>query len=150
MLPTNGTSSNGNFPSLLIMEDWPFNSTLKRLNSRVNGDIGHSYFNADLTEYADRYMISIDVPGISREDMDISMENNTLSIQIKREKLAEEEGAKYLHSGRWFGSTVQTITLPDTVSNDEVEAALKEGVLTIVLKKQPEKQARKIEIKALN
>ncbi|MCB0329225.1 MAG: Hsp20/alpha crystallin family protein [Bdellovibrionales bacterium] len=149
MLPALRTVSGSVLPSLLL-EDWPFEQVVRNLNGGSNGATHLKFFPLDVAEYSDRYTLQMEVAGIRRENIDISFEDNSLSIQIERKAPSTQEEAKYLHRGRWFGSTIRTVSLPEAASGEEIEAHLKDGVLTIEVKKQPERQARKIEIKDLN
>lgn len=142
-------TTNGSFFPTLLWDDWPLDKLLRPVSQPQRATAGIKMLAADVAEHADRYIITLDVPGIKNEDIELSMEANTLSIKIQRAKPAEQENVKYLHRGRWNGSTVQTLGLPETVVSDEVEATLRDGVLTIEVMKQPEKQPRKIAIKSV-
>jgi len=100
----------------------------------------------ELREFPDRYVLWVDAPGIKREDVEVSMEGNALTVKLNRPQPEQEKDARLLYGGRWYGSAARTINLPFAASSGEVNAKLAEGVLTIEVTKQPEKQAKRIAI----
>lgn len=139
-------TQNGNlFPSV-FWNDWPLERLLKQNPVSACGGSRPNAIAADIAEYSDTFIVSMDVPGMRHEDIDLSLEDTVLTVTVQRAEPAEQEDVRYHHRGRWHGKTAHSITLPDTAS-EEVEATLKDGVLTIAIKKQPEKQPRKIAIK---
>ena len=139
----------GYFPSLL--DDWSgiFDefSRLAEPMSKISGEQRGAPM--EVWEHNDRYVVLVDVPGVNKEQsdrLDISMEGNNLSITIRRPEPEPAEGAQLLHGGRWYGSVTRSVTLPGASAAGEVDAHLDAGVLKIEVKKQPEKQAKRIAI----
>jgi HSP20 family protein len=101
----------------------------------------------DIVEEKDRFVLRADVPGVNPEDIDVSMENGILSVSGRRiEAHSEEtEGVRRLErtSGRFF----RRFSLPDTANADEIAATSANGILEVVIPKQPEVQARRIAVK---
>jgi HSP20 family protein len=98
----------------------------------------------EVKETQDAFRIKADVPGVKEADLEINLTGNRLTIGGKREAEKEEKGDRYYLYDRTFGSFARTFTLPDGVDGEHIRADLKEGVLTIVLPKKPEVQAKKI------
>lgn len=104
---------------------------------------------ADLIEREDAYEIDIDVPGLKKDDIEIALSDNTLTVRGKVEEEKEEKGKEFYFCERQRGAFARSFGLPAGVDIDKVEADLHEGVLTINLPKtkDAQKKARSIEIK---
>ena len=100
----------------------------------------------DVKETAEGYAFTADVPGMKQSDIEVSMTGNRLSISGKRETEKEEKGDKYYSCERTFGSFLRSFTLPDDADLSGVSADLRDGVLTIAVKKTPESKPKKVEI----
>jgi len=99
----------------------------------------------DVKENADAYVFTADMPGIKRDDLDIQLAGNRLTISGHREAETREEGQVYSLE-RSFGSFSRSFTLPEEVESSKVAAELKDGVLTLKVPKSPEVRPRKITI----
>jgi HSP20 family protein len=104
------------------------------------------YAPAALWEAEDAYYVEVDLPGVKREDVELTLDKNVLRIAAERKTPAEER--KYWHSERGYGRVERTISLPEKVDHDAIEAELSDGVLVVKLVKRPELLPKKIEIKA--
>ncbi len=104
----------------------------------------------DIKEEEDRYLIQVDLPGVDPQDVEVTLENNVLTIRGERKTEAEEKREGYYRVERVYGSFFRSFTLPAEVDEEKIEASYKDGVLTISVPKRPEavKKAKKIEIKA--
>ena len=100
----------------------------------------------DVKETKDGYEFSADLPGVKEEELDISLTGNQLVISGKRTAAETKETERYHLSERTFGRFTRTFTLPDGISNEQVSAQLKDGVLTLVVGKRPEVQPRRIKL----
>lgn len=100
----------------------------------------------DLSETDKAFRIRLDVPGMTKEDITINLQNNTLTVSGERSSEREEEGEEYVRVERTFGTFHRTFTLPDAVDPENVEAAYEDGVLTINVPKTEESTRRQIEI----
>ena len=100
----------------------------------------------DLSETDDAFRIRLDVPGMTKEDITINLQNNTLTVSGERSSERQEEGEEYVRVERAFGNFHRTFTLPDAVDPDSVEAAYDDGVLTINVPKTETSTRRQIEI----
>lgn len=105
--------------------------------------------NVDILSDLEGIIIIADMPGVDEKDMEITLEKNVLTISgyISSAILAPE-GYELVHSEYGVGDYHRSFTIPDEIDRDNIEAALKHGVLSVRLPKAPEAQARKISIKA--
>lgn len=105
---------------------------------------------ADIIEREDSYEIDIDVPGVTRDNIEIALSNQTLTVQCKSEMEKEEKGKEYYLCERRHEAFSRAFALPPNVDAEKVEADLKDGVLAIKLPKTAEarKQPRKIDVKS--
>ena len=102
----------------------------------------------EVSEASDSYLITGDLPGVSESDVEISLRGNQLSISGKREQEERKETSNYFCCERSYGSFMRSFTLPQGVSQENIRADLKNGVLTVIVPKSPEMQPRKISLGA--
>jgi HSP20 family protein len=100
----------------------------------------------DVTETKDGYVFKADVPGVKKEDLEITTTGNRLQISGKRDSEQETKTDTVYTYERQYGSFARSFTLPDGADLDHAKSELKEGVLTLVIPKQPGAQAKKIAI----
>lgn len=103
----------------------------------------------ELRELKEAFVFRADVPGIEEKDVDVAVTANRLTVSGKREREILEEGATLYTEERTFGAFTRSFTLPEGVDVERVEAELKGGVLTIVVPKKPEVQARRVTVKGV-
>jgi len=121
--------------------------------SRVFGDegIARGAWNPsiDIYENKDQIVVEAELPGMSREDFDLSIENNVLTLRGERRFEKKDEGDNYHRVERSYGSFTRSFTLPQTVTGETANAEYKNGVLRVSLPKREEVKARRIEIKSI-
>ena len=100
----------------------------------------------DVSENKDAYVFKADVPGVKKEDLDISITGNRLSVSGKREWDHETKNDTYYAYEREYGSFSRSFTLPDGADFEHVKTSLDNGVLSLWIPKKPESQAKKIAI----
>jgi HSP20 family protein len=100
---------------------------------------------ASVWEDSDSYHVEMDVPGVSRENVDLTFEKGTLRITTERS--APEEQRTGLVDERRYGKVTRTVTLPESIDPDSIAAGLADGVLHVTVAKKPEAQPKRIEIK---
>jgi len=101
----------------------------------------------DLAENPEEFVVRLEVPGVHKENLDINLTGNLLTIQGRRELMNEIPGETYLRREREVGKFVRTIRLPAPVVEKEVKAAYQDGVLVIHLPKVAPAVANRIAIK---
>jgi HSP20 family protein len=102
----------------------------------------------DLSETKDAYLVEAAVPGLKPEDLEITLENNVLTIRGETRQETEDKQRNYHRVERRFGSFQRSITLPNTVKADAIKAELENGVLKLEIPKAEEVKPRKIEVSA--
>jgi HSP20 family protein len=100
----------------------------------------------DVTENKDAYVFKADLPGVKQEDVEISATGSRLQISGKREMEQETKSDTIYAFERQYGSFTRTFTLPDGADVEHARSELKAGVLTLVIPKHAEAQAKKIPI----
>ena len=104
----------------------------------------------DLVDRDEEFVVTVDMPGFDREEIDIRVTDHTLRIEAEhREALDEEtdeEAGRYIRHERRHESAERSIRLPDDVDTDGVTAKMKNGVLTVTLPKLEIEEAREIDI----
>lgn len=100
----------------------------------------------DISENENALVLSADIPGVKMEDIDIKLEQGTLTLSGSREFKKQEEKGGYHRLERSYGSFHRAFSLPDTVDTDKVEASFDNGVLTITLPKKELAKPRTIKV----
>lgn len=103
--------------------------------------------NVDIFENKEKLVIQAELPGLRTEDVDVSIENNVITLSGERKFEKQDEGDNYHRIERSYGSFSRSFTLPQTVTSEGAEANFKDGILTVALAKREETKARKIEVK---
>jgi len=102
----------------------------------------------DLTESDKSMKVTVELPGVSPEDIDLNVTGNTLSIKGEKKGDREEKEGEVQYVERQYGCFQRSIQLPATVDANSVEANFKNGILTVTLAKKPEAIAKRIAVKA--
>jgi len=102
----------------------------------------------DIYENKDQIVLEAELPGMKREDFDVSVENNVITLRGERHFEKKEESDNYHRVERAYGSFTRSFTLPNTVTAEGATADYANGVLRVSLPKREETKARRIEIKA--
>ena len=100
----------------------------------------------DVYEDEHNVTLKIEVPGIDEKDIDVRIENNTLTVHGERKFEKEEKEENYRRVERQYGSFTRTFTLPNTVNHDNVQADYDKGVLKIKLEKKAEAKPKQIKV----
>jgi HSP20 family protein len=100
----------------------------------------------DIYEDDKKVMLKLEVPGIEQKDLDVSVENNTLTVKGERKLEKEEKEENFHRIERRYGSFFRAFTLPSTVNTEDIHASYTAGVLKLELSKKAEAQPRQIKI----
>ena len=100
----------------------------------------------DIYEDADHVTVKLEAAGLKKEDFDISLHDDNLTISGERKAETERREGESFRSERFFGQFGRTVTLPAPVKADGVAATYADGVLTVTLPKAEEAKPRKIEV----
>jgi HSP20 family protein len=100
----------------------------------------------DIYENKDQIVLEAELPGMNREDFDLTVENNVITLRGERRFEKKDDGDNYHRVERSYGSFTRSFTLPQTVSAEGAQAEYRNGVLRVTLPKREEVKARRIEI----
>ena len=135
---------------------------LATMQDRINRIFGDAYtrrFDDDVTQRGDWFppvdiyenanqeiVLKAELPGISREDIDLRVENNTLTLRGERKREGEVKQEQYHRVELSYGSFSRSFSLPSRIDTEHVRAEFKDGVLSIVLPVKAEAKPRQIEV----
>jgi HSP20 family protein len=127
-----------------------FSSLANRLNQAFDFEresFGSWYPPVDIYEDDDEVVLKAELPGMKKEDIDVRVENNILTLhgQRKREKEDKENG--YFRSERAYGTFSRSFTLQTTVDVKKISASYKDGILTVQLPRLEETKPKQIDVK---
>jgi HSP20 family protein len=146
---------------MTVLTRWEPFREFATLQDRINRVFRDSYSGAGQDEalttssfapavdvYEDEHKVSlkIEVPGIDEKDIDVRVENNTLTVHGERKIDKEEKEENYRRVERQYGSFTRTFTLPQTVDTENVSATYDKGVLKIALPKKAEAKPKQIKV----
>jgi HSP20 family protein len=100
----------------------------------------------DVYEDEKKVVLKLEVPGIEEKDLDVRVENHTLTVKGERKFEKEEKEENFHRIERRYGSFYRAFTLPSTVDTENVDAKYEAGVLKLELKKKPEAQPKQIKV----
>ena len=101
----------------------------------------------EVKETTDSYVFKADLPGVKKEDIDVSVTGDRMTVSGHRDEERRDEADRYYAYERSYGSFSRSFTLPEGVDHDDVQAELKQGVLTLTVRKKPEVQSKRIQLK---
>lgn len=127
--------------------------------NRIQREFEKSYFGprarpadfappVDVYEDANSLVLRAELPGVKREDIEVSIDSNVLTLKGERKLAQEEDGRRYHRVERTYGSFVRQFQLPSNLDPGTIDANLSDGVLTVNLQKREELKPRKIDVKA--
>jgi HSP20 family protein len=146
-----------------MVERWDPFRDLMSIQNEINRLFGRTYGGSesgagatgtwvpplDVFESQDKYVVAVELPGIDPGDVEVSLEDSTMTIKGHREffyKDAHDEAFRRIE--RRYGQFTRTLTLPSTADIEKVDASFDKGVLTIEVPKREEAKPKKITVKA--
>jgi HSP20 family protein len=137
------------FRDLISIQD-RMNRLFEQTLSRSRGDEGVSATTwtpaVDIYETADTIVMKAELPGVAREDIQIQINENTLTLQGERRFAKDVQEENYLRLERAYGGFHRSFTLPATVQQDKIRALFKDGVLELTLPKAEDAKPKRISI----
>jgi HSP20 family protein len=100
----------------------------------------------DIYEDENKLVLKIEIPGMRQEDLDVRMENNTLTVKGERSFQNEGKEENFHRVERRYGSFYRAFTLPNTVDPNNIKAEYDAGVLRLELQKRPETKPKQIKV----
>ena len=134
LIPFNRKQSNlaragANFEDFYNMLDDFFSDGLMQ-----NRNLLRDTFKIDIVEHEKEYAIEAELPGINKEEIDLNVEDETLTISVNRSEETKDEGKNYIHRERRVSSMVRRVRLANA-KLDDITARLEEGVLIVTIPK---------------
>ncbi|MFZ2406678.1 MAG: Hsp20/alpha crystallin family protein [Methylobacter sp.] len=106
-----------------------------------------SFPKVDILDHADDIEVQAALPGVKKEDLDVSVTNQTITIRSStKEEKKEEEKGKYFRREISRGEFQRTLSLPDNVDGDKAKASFKDGILKVTIPKTEKSKRKTIEI----
>ncbi|HLT46379.1 MAG TPA: Hsp20/alpha crystallin family protein [Rubricoccaceae bacterium] len=102
---------------------------------------------ADLAETDDAWILSLDLPGIPAENVEVTVEGDTLTVSGERKASSEQQDGRFHRIERTYGRFLRTFQFDSPVDTDHVEASFEDGVLTVHVAKAEASKPRRIEIR---
>jgi HSP20 family protein len=137
----------------LLMKPEPFTREIDRVFDAFFGQTDQARRwvpPMDLVEAEDHFVLKADLPGLTEDDVNIEIQDGTLTISGQRKAEHEEREKGWYRIERSFGSFNRSLTLPDGVDADRIEASFSHGVLELRIPKPEERKPRRIEISSKN
>ncbi len=137
----------------LLVKPEPFTREIDRVFDAFFGqtDQGRRWVPPmDLVEAEDHFVLKADLPGLAEGDVNIEIQDGTLTISGERKAEHEQREKGWYRIERSFGSFNRSLTLPDGVDADRIEASFRNGVLEVHIPKPEERKPRRISISASN
>ena len=131
-------------------EPWPYVDLLQRdLNQRAARTAPAQWLPAvDISEEKDQFLLHADVPGVSAEDVDVSMDDGVLTVSGVRNADVRGEDTDVRRTERPTGGFSRRFTIPEATNADRVTARISNGILEVVIPKLPQVQPRRITVEA--
>jgi HSP20 family protein len=101
----------------------------------------------DIAEHSDYYEVTVDIPGVQKDDIKIILEDRTLTISGEKKFENEEKKDAYHRIERHYGRFERSFALPSSTKTEKIDAKYNNGVLTLVVPKKEEAKQRTIEVK---
>lgn len=123
-----------------------FDGLLDRVIGDESVNLNASAHRVDIREDANHFYVEAEVPGLTRDDIEVTLENGVLTLSGEKKTAVEETKENYHLRERRYGRFTRSFVLPSEVDDAKIQAALKDGILTITLTKRDEVKPRKINV----
>jgi HSP20 family protein len=100
----------------------------------------------DVFEEGDRYHVHVDLPGMKRDDIEITVQGDTLMISGEKKRETETKEEDFYRAERYYGKFSRSLTLPASVDASKIDAKYKDGVLEVLIPKTEEARPRQIKV----
>jgi HSP20 family protein len=101
----------------------------------------------DASEDKDKYLVSVEIPGMKKEDINVTVHDGVLTVSGERKSEKSVNEGTVHRTERYFGKFSRSVSLPAAVKADKVAAAYRDGVLTVEIPKAEEAKPRQIDVK---
>ncbi len=126
----------------------PFESIIDEIfnGNRINPNSKIFTPSVDIAETDKNFEITVEIPGVKKEDIKINLEKNVLTVKGERSFENKEEGKNYHRVETSYGSFQRSLTLPEDINDDSIVAKYEDGLLKITVEKSEEKIRKEIEV----
>lgn len=126
-----------------LFDDFPFEGFLPRKEKNL--------MKTDVRETKNGYIVDIDLPGYNKENISLSLNNGYLEVSAKQEKKNDSDDERFVRRERFYGECSRSFYVGDDITEEDIEAEFKNGILRIDIPKKDEKEdnteVKQIEIK---
>ena len=122
-------------------------ATRRGIGGEAEGGVSEWAPVLDILDEPTRLVVEVEVAGMKKEDFDLSLKEDLLTISGERKYEEEERKGESFRCERFFGSFSRTVKLPAPVRADQIEARYRDGVLTVILPKADSARSKQIEVK---
>ena len=127
---------------------------MREMNRMIDDFIGSSFSDvtapaypyADVSETGENYTVTVEIPGLKKEDIQLSVQENILSLRFNKQAQKEENGRTYRHMERFYGTFERHFPFASSIDSSQVKATYKDGVLEVVLPKAESARPRTVDI----
>ena len=133
----------------LLMRPEPLSADFDRLFNTLfdRNQVSQRWVPAmDLVEHDDHFLLRADLPGLSEDDVNIELNDGSLTISGERKAEHKQEERGFYRLERQFGSFSRTLTLPDGIASEQIKASFDIGVLEVWIPKPEERKPRRVAI----
>tara|TARA_B100001989_G_C24260413_1_gene326611 strand:- start:18 stop:494 length:477 start_codon:yes stop_codon:yes gene_type:complete len=124
-----------------------FDSSLLNMSKSFEGDNIENWLpSIDIHDSGDKLVVQADLPGLKKEDIEVTVQGNTLFIRGEKKHDEKVQDAGYLRSERFFGQFERALPLSSDIDSSKVDAAYKDGVLTVSVAKKEEAKPKQITV----
>ena len=132
-----------------FFDDVPFfdNRAENQIEKKLYGRHAHNVMKTDIKETDDGYELIVDLPGFKKDEIKVSLEDGYLTIEAAKgldEDEQEKKSGKYIRKERYAGSCQRSFYVGEEVTQDDIKASFKHGILTLTI---PKKDAKQVESK---
>lgn len=138
----------GGFAGELIAMQREIDRMFDRFRGGAQDDEGGWFMPVvDIAERKHDYRITVELPGVKKEDVKITVENGTLTVRGEKKSEEGGEGEGFRRTERSYGTFQRSFTLPTSVRIDKIDASYEAGILTLLIPKAEESKAKEIAVK---
>ena len=132
----------------LVLRNWEPFSLLREFNDSLYYDRDGSAWSptVNISENEDGYVLTAELPGVKKEDIDIDLKDNTLTLKGEKKAEKKEEKENYIRVESSYGKFERSFSISDDIDISNVDASFKDGVLRIALKKKEEAKPKQIKV----
>jgi len=124
-----------------------FDSSLLNMSKGLGESVASNWLpSTDIHDLGDKLVIQTDLPGVSKDDVEVTVQGNTLFIKGEKKHETKVQDAGCIRSERFFGQFERALPLTDDIDSSKTDASYKNGVLTITVAKREEAKPKQITV----